>query len=221
MSASWIDALAARASLPPELVAWARTQPDLQTAWSSCDRLDWMIDFGAARATDDTLQRALTYAGCSLFSTDPWIFRLRPAGVRVARAWATRGTVADLDSKDPRQGEDWQNACVIVLPIAVALLGLYQYGLHASPTTLKVIGALTMPAVYLFARLWGRTRVRLTERAIAEYRFERVESDVLSEGRRLARTLPPLGHQALIQKFRNAWRLRAALPAREVSGAAS
>src|SRR6185312_2210148 len=101
MSASWIDALAARASLPPELVAWARTQPDLQTAWSSCDRLDWMIDFGAARATDDTLQRALTYAGCSLFSTDPWIFRLRPAGVRVARAWATRGTVADLDSKDP------------------------------------------------------------------------------------------------------------------------
>lgn len=65
----------------------------------------------------------------------------------------------------------------------------------------------------------GRARVRLTERAIAEYRFERVEADVLQEGRRLARTLPPFGRQAVIEKFRAAWRLRAALP--DASDAAS
>jgi hypothetical protein len=42
MSPHWSDALVTLVARD-ELVAWARTQPDYETAWATCDRGDWLL----------------------------------------------------------------------------------------------------------------------------------------------------------------------------------
>ena len=49
-----------------DAVAWARTQPDPQTAWDNCQRGDWML-WCAARAGID--RRSLVLAACDCAET--------------------------------------------------------------------------------------------------------------------------------------------------------
>ncbi len=213
MSASWLDELAARAPLSPELMAWARKQPDPQTAWASCERIDWILDLGIARAVDDATQRALTYAACRANPTEPRGPRIRPAWFQIAEAWALRRGVDYFDPAGAGQLVDWQNACVVVLPVAVGLLLVLQYWIHASRMILKIEGALTMPAIFVTAKLWGVARRRTAERALADYRFERVARDVFPRVRAVASRAPAPLQAKMADRFRRDWKL--------VSGAAS
>jgi hypothetical protein len=217
-TSTWVDALVARASWSAELLAWARTQPDLQTAWASCERLDWQIELGVALAVDDTTQRALVTAGVRLILDEPWLLRLRPAGFRIAEAWALRQNAGYLDLIGTRRFEDSQNAIVVTTATALALLLLLQVRFHAPHSVLAALAAAAVPACYVVGRLWGIARVRLTERAIADYRFERVERDVLRHGRWLARKAPAPLQKSFAERFRRGWQRVADFPAPALSG---
>lgn len=122
-----------RAQLPPQLVTWARTQPDLATAWASCERLDWLIDLGDALPLDDTSRRALVSAVANVDSYEPTFLRLTPTRLRIAEAWAHRSDADSLDIVGTMRFEDYRNGILVAVPLVITAMLILQYRVHVPP----------------------------------------------------------------------------------------
>ena len=100
----WSDTLPRRAC--SDAVQWARTQPDLRTAWSACERGDWMLwlaGYYAGSAGSDA-RRPLVLATCDCAGLArphwrEWDVPVLERALDTARRWA-RGeagvTLADV-----------------------------------------------------------------------------------------------------------------------------
>jgi hypothetical protein len=209
-SPPWLDALAPRVPLSPDLVTWARTQPDLATAWTTCERVDWLIDLGTALDLDDTSQRALVVAAVSVLrlEAEPTLLRLRPVGYMIAEAWALRCDADALDLLNTRRFDDYRNATIAYVPIALTALLWMQYRTTWPRGIRQLIAVTAIGVIHVVARAWGIARVWLTKRAIRTYRFEQAERDVFrparAHARLIARRLPQYDRM-LLDRFRHDW----------------
>jgi hypothetical protein len=199
---AWVDSFAAK--LPPELVAWARTQPDLATAWGTCPRVEWLVDLGTTLDLDETSRRALVRACAEVVFDDATFLRLTPSRNRIAGAWATHRNAASLDILGTLPFEDYKNGILVGLPIAVIVMLVLQYHFHVPDSVLRPIRYVALAALPGWGIIWGFARRRLTDRAIGRYRREQADKDVFEPVRKIARRLP--GHQAaMLNLFRRGW----------------
>lgn len=91
MTSHWTDALVALGACEAA-VAWARTQPDYETAWRVCERGDWLLWLAGRLATPGSdAHRAVVRAACACAET---VLQYVPAGedrprraIETARAW--------------------------------------------------------------------------------------------------------------------------------------
>lgn len=86
-----------------DAVAWARTQPDRQTAWANCHRADWMLWFCARYAgppwSEGRRRLVLCAADCAETALrrirDERVERIALSAIQTARAWARGEATAD------------------------------------------------------------------------------------------------------------------------------
>jgi hypothetical protein len=212
---TWIDPFAAK--LPPELVEWARTQPDLATAWTSCERVDWLIDLGATLPLDETSQRALVSAAANLDLDDPTFLRLTPCRRRIAEVWAHRSGAGAFDILGTMRYEDIKNGIVVALPLAITAMLLLQYDVHVSRTTLGALRFASFAALPGAGIVWGFLRRRLSARALRNYRYERAAHDVFAPTRRMWRRMAPRFSSLMLKRFREGWTRVADFPTPRLS----
>ena len=142
------------------------TKPDFETAWATCERVDWLLDLAGAFDLDEPSQRALVAgAAASLTRKEPTLLRLRPPGYRIAEAWAMGGDAESLDMMNTRRFDDYKNAVLLYLPIAVAAILFIHYRTDWPRWTNQLIAFTCIPVIHVCAVAWGWGRVRLTRRA--------------------------------------------------------
>ena len=59
----------ARLGACPDARAWAKTQPDIATAWNACDRGDWLLWIAARVITDPAERMLVVLAACDCAET--------------------------------------------------------------------------------------------------------------------------------------------------------
>ena len=104
--ADHIDDLLTRLGACSDAVAWARTQPDAETAWDTCDRGDWMLWLAGRLAGEpgSDARRPLVLAACECARLAlPYVKEgeLRPMrAIEAAEDWARGGatTLAQVRS---------------------------------------------------------------------------------------------------------------------------
>lgn len=91
----WTDRLVELRACP-DAVEWARTQPDLATAWATCERVDWMLWLAGrvAGPPGDDSRRPLVLAACECAERvlplirNEWAQAIATAAIQTAQAWA-------------------------------------------------------------------------------------------------------------------------------------
>ena len=168
--------LGAIASAPPDIKAWLQTQASLASAWSTCERADWLFWLARRRATDERQRRNLVGAAtvAILMSDAPTV---RSGELLVADAWSR----TDLDDNDPTG----YRATIIALCLAGAVgiaIESWLYFRHDNPIrgpgreiySVPPFLALTV-IIRLIARPWLKRR---WASRVRRYSFERAEKNV-------------------------------------------